>query len=547
MVLSNQKGMILVISGLVMVVLLILCGIFLSRSISERRVVEKNKKMMRAVHIAEAGLNRALRDLEVDIDNSAAWDDGDINGLDITEFGPPAGYDKDNWYLLPYEETALDDGSYTVELKNVIEGSDSNSNGIGDNHIWVRSKGAVGDVEKMIRIYVKTENLSAWNNAIFSSGGASGRGITGNVDIRGSVHVLGQEPFVDENGNGVYDDGEFYTVVLDDGVWGRALLDTDLAFDLGGSTNIVGNSYKGLAAGLRDLIVDPPQTVFGSEVVETLNAKLRIKYGRAGFSGTATAGKPNNTGDIFKETMDGAYVTDGYAGTKGADNVYSDNGTSSSYDGSDEVRLPSLRDYYLDTSTSTVYPTIDGGYQAYLKANADTVVSGDLNMTTDADTDFNYYNEGTKKGIKKTGGVLTIGGIIYVEGGLQFNQGAANTFTYSGQGSILAEEDVAVTANLLTSGADSYPSNIIGVMTPKNISFTTSQLEVMGVFYAENTITVTKQTDVVGAIMANYFDMGTNVPSVYHVPAVVDNLPPGIVAPDPVWVIRALDWQEVDQ
>ena len=41
---------------------------------------EKNKKIMRAVHIAGAGLNRALRDLEIDFDNSAAWDDGDING-----------------------------------------------------------------------------------------------------------------------------------------------------------------------------------------------------------------------------------------------------------------------------------------------------------------------------------------------------------------------------------------------------------------------------------------------------------------------------------
>ena len=96
--------------------------------------------------------------------------------------------------------------------------------------------------------------------------------------------------------------------------------------------------------------------------------------------------------------------------------------------------------------------------------------------------------------------------------------GAAKTITYTGSGAILAEGNVQINANLVTNGNNSFPTNILGIMTPNTIGFNEANIDVMGLFYAEGTVNAQKQTDIVGTIVSNYFDMGTNVPSVLSGP-----------------------------
>ncbi|MBI3616828.1 MAG: hypothetical protein HY210_01210, partial [Candidatus Omnitrophica bacterium] len=296
-----------------------------------------------------------------------------------------------------------------------------------------------------------------------------------------------------------------------------------------------------LAASLRAKVPTLPTTVVNGETVETLNAALRVKRGIVGLSGSATAGEANVMGNAYKETIDAAYVTDGFGGSQGAANVHSDNGTSSAYDLGDTVSFPSLSDPYGGYST----------YQGYLEANALVISSAaDLaklaNITPASSTDFSFSN--AKGSITKAGGNLTISGIVYLDNNGSLNMskaGADKTITYTGSGVILAEGNVQINTDLVTNGNSSFPTNIVGVMTPNMIGFNEANIDVMGVFYAEGTVTAQKQTDIVGTIVSNYFNMGTNVPSVYQVPDVINHLPTGLIGQNATWVMKTVSWQKI--
>ncbi|MBI5024366.1 MAG: hypothetical protein HZC18_05115 [Candidatus Omnitrophica bacterium] len=495
----NNKGSLLIISYLVIFVLLALGAAFIAMSVNESRIAERQRRTTLTLHIAEAGIERALYDLRQDFINDASspsWADGNINGLAV---GPNTA----SFYNTGYGSTSLNGGSYAVQLKNV--------SGISDA-IWIRSTGTLGDVQQTIEVYAKIVSISPWNNAIFAGAGAAGAMVNGNVNIRGSVHILG-----------------------------TGLQSSDLVVDLGGTAEIIGNNYKDMAAALKAKVPALPTTTVSGETVETLSAVLRVKRGIIGLSGSATAGEANVTGNAYKETIDAAYVTDGYGGSQGVTNVHSDNGTSSAYDLGDTVSFPSLSDPYGGYST----------YQGYLEANALVISSAaDLaklaNITPASSTDFSFSN--AKGSITKAGGNLTISGIVYLDNNGSLNMskaGADKTITYTGSGVILAEGNVQINTDLVTNGNSSFPTNIVGVMTPNMIGFNEANIDVMGVFYAEGTVTAQKQTDIVGTIVSNYFNMGTNVPSVYQVPDVINHLPTGLIGQNATWVMKTVSWQKI--
>jgi len=492
-------------SYLIIVVLMILGALFVVMSYTESRVAERNRLAMQAFYIAEAGIERGLYDLRQDfvLDSSPSWADGDINGIDVTAEGGP---DTVNYYELPYPSTSLNGGSYLVELKNV--GADS---------IWVKSTGTLGDVTQTILVYGKMQNLSPWNNAIFAGAGASGAAVNGNVEIRGSVHILGSD-----------------------------LDPTDYAVDLGGTAELVGNNYNGLDAALLPKVPVLPTTIYNGENVSTLNAELRVKVGKVGLSGSATVGEVDVPANSTKETVDNVFVTNGWGGTGGTGNVHSDNGWSNSYDLGDSVSFPSLSDPYGA-----------GTYQEYLESNA-LVISADADLDTLANIDpnSNFSFSGPKGSISMDGnGNLTISGIVYIndpdgttttKGDLNMDKdGSDKTITYTGTGSILSEGDANINVNLITSGDNSFPNNILGIMTPQKINFDEANINVMGLFYAEDEIKSQKQTDVMGTFVSNYFNMGTNVPKIYQVPDVIYHLPPGLIGQEGAWVMKIVSWEKL--
>jgi Tfp pilus assembly protein PilX len=224
---------------------------------------------------------------------------------------------------------------------------------------WITATAALGGTSRSVRHFVGSRNVGIWNNAVFAGTGASGQAINGNVDIRGSVHILGDgeaysdlngngkrdiaETFTDTNGNGVWDPGESFIDANGDGVCNPAepyndtnnngvydppLTQTDLNSSFSGNA-YVGNNYSGMPFSLESLVPNPP-TIGG---IETLGTEVRVKHGRIGISGSATIGTSGVVdGGTSKSTIDGSYVNDGYTGNQGASAVFSDNGTNNGYD-----------------------------------------------------------------------------------------------------------------------------------------------------------------------------------------------------------------------
>jgi hypothetical protein len=65
-----------------------------------------------------------------------------------------------------------------------------------------------------------------------------------------------------------------------------------------------------------------------------------------------------------------------------------------------------------------------------------------------------------------------------------------------------------------------------------------------GAFYAQGTIRSAKQNQIAGTFVANFYDMGTNVPNIYQVPTLVHNMPPGMPGDKNYYTIRLHTWRE---
>lgn len=489
---KNHQGSLLLISYFAIVVILGLGAALALMATHDLRIAERQRINTVSFYIAEAGLERAIYDLRKDFLNNTlpSWADGNINGYII-------GPDDEDFYEIPYQDTSFNNGTYKVYLKNVLDKTD---------HIWIRSQGSFLDQTTTLQAYVEISNSSPWNTAIFAGSGAQGSLINGNVKIFGTVIALG--------------DG---------------LSPGDFVMDLGGTAELVGNNYSSLPSVLAAKVPLLPTTVFNGETVQTLNASLHVRRGIVGLSGNARVGQPNVPGNFVKETVDGVYVTDGWGGNQGASNVFSDNGTNNPFNLGDSLRLPSLSDPSPEDPSRTI--------QQYFKDNA-LILTNEL---VDIKPNSNFsYTDGTNSISMDGAGNMTIQGRVYVEGENGVNisgQGNQTTIQYTGAGTILSNGDVNIRVNLLTPGDNSFPSNIVGFMTPKDINFTTSQLDVMGLFYAENKIKSERQTTVLGTFVSNYFDMGNQVPSLFQVPETINHLPQGLIGGDSGWILQVVSWK----
>ncbi len=474
---DNNRGSMLLISYFVITVILGLGAAITLYSANEARVAERERLAVTAFNIAEAGLERGLYDLRQDFLSGGAnpsWVDGTINGYSIT-------LNDSSFTTMPYASsiTNFNSGTFLVQLQSVGE------------DVWIQSTGTISGVSFTVKAYTKIVDSSPWGYAIFAGAGAGGMMINGNVDIRGSVLVLG-----------------------------NGLNPGDLAMDLGGTAQLVGNNYSGLSAALLAKIPALPTKMFNGDMVSTINGKLRVKRGIVGLSGSATLGEPNVAGNSVKETVDGSFVTDGWSGNQGSNNVFSDNGSTNGWDLGDAVKFPSLSDPAPEDGTKTV--------QEYYKANA-LVLTNQLASITPTST-FSYSN--ANGSISMAGGVMTVSGRVYVDGNnvIAMNKAGSNkTISYTGSGSLLSTGNVDINVNLITPGNNSYPNNAVGIMTPGTITMNEAGIAVMSLLYAENSIVAMKQTNIVGSIVSNYFDMGTNVPSIYQVPDIVNHMPPGMI------------------
>ena len=499
-----------------------------------------------------------------------------------------AGAEKSLYYLRTQAPDGTTDGSWRTQSRVEALGSGdftlSIQNGTGENAGKIvitstgRSTNGSTTATRTVRGVVKLnrEDVSVWNNVIFGGVGQAGRSINGNVRIRGGVHLLGDgepytdadsdhrwdagENYTDSNHNNLYDLGEPYTDTDGDGhrdaresfsdtngngVCDPPLTVTDLSSEFGGDAN-VGNNYDGMPNTLKNLIPALSTTTYQTETVQSLNAKFRAKHGFVSISGSATVGEPQATGGspMIKEPMDGTYVSDGFGGNSGADHVYSDNSSNQHYDlGDGVVSFPTLTEPTVKNGVS--YST----YMDYLKA-VGLNFTGNITVTPGTsfgplfDLKGNYF-------AVDTSGNMVIRGIVYVNGDVRFKRNGGNSdVRYVGRGTLVSNNNIYVGTDLLPSSS-SFPINhALGLIARRRMELATgsgeSQLTMAGAFYAQEQVVSEKQNEIAGTFVSSYYAM-QNVPHMYQVPALVDNLPPGMPGSAHLWVktIRIDSWREL--
>jgi len=312
-------------------------------------------------------------------------------------------------------------------------------------------------------------------------------------------------------------------------------------------TAYIGNNYYGGPAGLLSMIPAAPQ-VGG---VETLGTEMRSKHGQVSISGNATIGSNSViNGGLAKSTVDGMYINDGYTGNKGAASVYSDNGTSNTYDlGNLGITMPIIygigAQAYTDPN-GTVWPSLDDYYQNNaLLVNLPTVTSGTTAFSYGPDAKGNSVSFTPANGQQSA--VLNVHGIIRIAGNLQL--GSKDTITYQGSGTVYSEGNINIDGNVVPASGLTFPTTArVGFVARHNMNLATgngsSQLTMAGAFYAQGTIVSAKQNNIAGTFVASYFDMGTNVPAIFQCPTLPYNMPPGMPGDKHYFSLKVNGWRE---
>lgn len=374
------------------------------------------------------------------------------------------------------------------------------------------AEASTAQVRSDLRLEVR--RLTVWDNAVFGGAGQGGNAINGNVNVRGSMHVIGTPTDLIDFGGGAYIGNNYDNWF---GEWGAA-----------------GSKLPPL-----------PQQEFNGEMVDTLSAEVRVKQGTVDFSGTSEWGKTDVTGDTDKETLDGFY-TDATVNNPSA--IHADE--TGDYDATG-IGFPTLDDPYFDASTSTMYAT----HRSYLNATALTIPVNDISNTT---ASFNYSDaNGNSISWNQATGAMSVTGIVRVEGDLDL---AVKNYpvTYSGTGTIYSTGSVHIRSNLLPTGdyLDTSAPTVhnLGIIADTDMHLATgggeSQIQVMAALYAENATYINKQSDIAGAVVAQAFDLGNQVPSVWQVPRLGTNLPPGMPGSAPMLFVTGADvtnWYHVRQ
>ena len=499
---KNLRGSAIIVAFIVVVVSVILIGGFLLYISRESYMAKKMSNSVKALYIAEAGLEIKLNEVKED----------NYSNIAITNFPDPS--DPARYYFVDVVHSG---NSYIITATGMCNGQSR-------------------------KIQVRTKVFNMWDNAIFSAAAVSGQ-IAGCMNIRGSVMALGEESYIDVNENSSYDSG--VDILIDENANGARnhLSPTDYAIDATGNFYI-GNNYDtfGASSGIT--------TEFSDRVADadTLDSELNIKYGLMNLGASVQVGNASCP-LISTNAVDGFNPADP-TGKLFTDELLSDRSMFS-----DKIRLPSLNDQYTDSSTGTVYTTAAGGYMSYLYARGlhlNTVTPGSPGYIPEDITPDPAKNFSKTDGVNSftlNNGNITINGIVYINGNLTFDRYKSNrTVYYSGRGSVALTGNLTLNANLYTleEGSSAYPQhNIIGFMTPQNIALGisgTGNLEIMGIFFCGGNGRIMKPTKIMGALLARQVTLN-QVPDVFHVADLKNNLPPGMICMPSIVVVYG--WHEV--
>lgn len=445
----------------------------------------------------------------------------DFNGITTVFASDGMGGVVGSYYDLGGSVT-LDDGSFTRQVF-MPPLSLTPANGSGTKAWLVIRAGATGNsgtveaatqkVRSDLRVTVR--RLTVWDNAIFGGAGQGGNAINGNVQVRGSVHVIG-EP-------------------------GDVIDSSGTAFIINNYSNLLAD-YGAEGAKLPSL----PTIMYNGESVQTLDAEVRVKFGTIDLGGTATWGAPDATLNGYKETLDGFYNDATLNVNSGSAGVYADE--ESGYDAAG-MTFPTLDDPYYDVATATAYAQ----HRVFLNATAMTVPVPEISDDVAAFS----YSDGLGNSIdwSPATATLQITGIVKIVGDLDLAV-KNHPVNYAGTGTIFSTGDIRIHDNVLPTGdyldTSSSPVHNLGLIADADMELAAgpgeSAIKVMAALYAEGLTTIEKQSNVAGAVVAQGFDLGNQVPSVWQVPKLATHLPPGMPGSGPLLFVSGVavtNWYHV--
>lgn len=399
------------------------------------------------------------------------------------------------------------------------------------------------------QLVLQGQNSGVFANAIFAGNGAANRFINGGANIWGSVYVQGDS--TQPNANVINSNGNF------------TMRNYYSSAQLAEATRLTSsqlNSYLKLQATEQ----------------KDMCARLRVAYGKVELSGSSLVGEATaDTG--YQPKVQGVNVGTGTATTSGSAQINSQTAVSS-YDLSAPISFPTLDGNFCSTSTlltwrqciqseistgkgisismvggvpvvtpSTVTCSPSSALSSIVSriSNRDTLTFGTTSiscLSPDGTQGFTYvYNNSTSTGELTVKGMLNLKGID-----AWFKEDMI--VRYDGKSTLFVEKsgnaggNVTVDGNVLPGGGGSgtFPdSDVLGVLAENDITFTgdnqnglaTTKQVAIGLFYAGNQATVSKDSTLMGNLTADTFCTSSNCnagqgPSIIQVPGLEYNLPP---------------------
>ncbi len=447
--------------------------------------------------------------------------------------------------------------------------------------MYITGRQVQGDTVQIVRQFIYTElnleNVNVWNNAIFAGVQQTGNVINGNVDIHGSIHILGDTSVLGDisvvlpevaafsGASGIFNNYDEMTPsleaeipVLERDANNEETLKAKLRVRIG-KVSINGNTSIGEAsadpgsksnmdgvfvsdgwAGNKSSGGEPVAGVVfsdnGHSEAYDLGGSINFPY----FAETLTTGQTYFDGTLASYYMESLNV---YTGDVSLDSVKTQGGPPSAIGDSF---------YYNSTTGVGCVNGIPGAVVAdpadYMPTYAEMTVK--ISNDPAVDEYFIWFN--ANKGTAHEN-VLYINGRVAIDGMLTFS--GPGPITYEGKGTILVfDSDDSYNGSILADGTivpcgngagdcdgtvnietslivddgnpatRSFPAtNLIGIMSEFNFVLgVSSQISIMGGFYAQSGISVNKQTEIIGTIVGDYFDMGGQVPRIYQVPTLAD-------------------------
>jgi len=523
---NNEKGFVLPAGLMFLAIISILGATAVIVTTTDLKIGGNYKTNVQAFYNAEAGLAIVETELINDLDKDQDLSNNSFEATSGTITITPSS--TVFYTLTGFNNIPFGAGAYTIQFKNYAP--DPTKPAVYDPaSIWVRPIGTCPNSSTVtLESYFVADNISPWNNAIFSGGSGGTVPITGNVVIAGSIHILG------------------------DGLDAADTVFNNRTGDCR-NTNV---DMSGVLAAKID-----------GGTTSDLKAKFRVKNGCVNMEvGSADIG---SAASPFK----GIYVTDGDDGNSdgvnddiiGGDNagagqnLYADKGATSAkaYDlGDYNITMPSIETAELDAACLDL--TVGGGVDEYVGpvGNQKGLIAGALELTGDYKplsvtyfpnidqndvTTFEDSNNAIR--FNSITNILEIKGIVKVS-----SLNISDAITYSGNGTIYTTGTTLIDGNILPDTDASYPTtNVFGVVSTGNMTLgvAASQLLISGAYYTAGTAISSKQTELAGTIVCKNFNITAQVPKIWQVQSLSSNLPPGMPGSKAVWVFTDRTWREV--